>query len=96
MIKAVKPVITKCNTGDAEIDIDVIRMNLEEQLKKDVQVQRNQDKLLLDGDDEEREQREAYYDSLEDFYVQIVEKFDMVDPLDRKLPGDDPDYEDED
>lgn len=46
---------------------------------------------MSEGGPEEKEAREEYWKQLEEFFVQVVEKFDMVDPLDRKLPGDDPD-----
>ena len=36
MLKSVKPVITKCNPKDEELDIDFLRNDLLEQLEEDV------------------------------------------------------------
>lgn len=46
---------------------------------------------MQSGEPEDKEEREAYFEALEKFYSDIVEKFDIVDPLDRKVPQDDPD-----
>lgn len=62
MLSSVKPVITKANPKDDEIDIDMIRDDLYNQLIENVKSQRNNDDLIRYGTPEEQEARKEYYD----------------------------------
>lgn len=86
MLTSVKPVITKANPLDSEIDIDVLRNDLYEQLTQNVNTQKNNDDIIRHGTPEEQEARKEYFDKLEEFYSDLSDKFDLVDPIDRVFP----------
>ena len=76
--EAIKPILTRCDPKDEEIDIECLRGDILDILLGEVD-EKGGNGVSLEADDS----------GLNQFYESISDKFDIVDPLNRRFPAND-------